>query len=289
MSKLIERPATPLALPQQNALPLDLDDGRVGSAIAVHEEVDRGRLRRFEERVFRADERGVGGFVVERQARLLAVAVIDSLRRTALREVLEHAVGAEHVRRAHAADAAVMSVLRRARRIVGRQVEERGRHPRSIEKLPERFALPVQMRSRTGDRLGDGVDRPALVVRIAVDEVEDAVRARPGAVDEAGPRDRTLRRNAGAQVAETARGTQPREVRHLPGVEHPLAEPWIHAVHADDDDLLAERARRGPAAAQPVRAAADRGGGRGGGRGFEEGAAGWFAIRRSGHEEVSQQ
>ena len=71
-----------------------------------------------------------------------------------------------------------------------------------------------------GQRLGGRVERLALLVRMAVDEVEDAVRARPGAVDEVGPGHRALRRNAGAQVAEPAGGSQLCKVGQLAGLHH---------------------------------------------------------------------
>src|SRR6516165_8228071 len=100
--------------------------------------------------------------------------------------MLEDAIGAEHVRRAHAAQAAVMAMLRRARRIVGRQMVERRRHTGSIEEVPERLASTAQPRRRwlvidrpeielelvvahfpaafAGDDLAGGVDRQTLAL-----------------------------------------------------------------------------------------------------------------------------
>ena len=69
-----------------------------------------------------------------------------------------------------------------------------------------------------GKGLGSGVERHALLVRMAVNEVEDAVRAGAGAVDEVGPGDGALRRNARAQVAETALRPQLGQLGNLAGL-----------------------------------------------------------------------
>ncbi len=65
---------------------------------------------------------------------------------------------------------------------------------------------PTSQRSLTGNRLGRGIEGRTLLLRVAVDEIEDAVRAGPRAVDEIGPGHGTLGRYAGAQVAESAAG-----------------------------------------------------------------------------------
>ena len=64
--------------------------------------------------------------------------------RAVLGEVLVGAVGAQHVGRAHAADAAVVAVVRRAGRVVGGQVVERRGNARGVEVVPERRPLPPQ-------------------------------------------------------------------------------------------------------------------------------------------------
>ncbi len=66
---------------------------------------------------------------------------VERLVRGVLGEVLVGAVGAEHVGRAHAADASVVAVVRRAGRIVGRQVIERRGDSRGVEVVPERGTL----------------------------------------------------------------------------------------------------------------------------------------------------
>ena len=95
----------------------------------------------------------------------------------------------------------MMPVLRRAGRIVRRQIVERRRDSGGVEVIPERHALPPQHRLRrlvverpevelelvvadlpdafAGERLGRREERRALFVRMAMDEVEDAVRAGP--------------------------------------------------------------------------------------------------------------
>jgi hypothetical protein len=90
---------------------------------------------------------------------------------------------------------------------------------------------------------------------MAMQEIEDAVRTWPGAVDEIGPGNRTLRRNAGAQWAEAAGLAKFGQVRKLAGVHHGFAKAGIHAVDADDDHLLAKAAGALAPAAQPVAAA----------------------------------
>ena len=57
-----------------------------------------------------------------------------------------------------------------------------------------------------------GIESGALLVRVPMDEVEDAVRAWPGAVDEIGPGHRALRRNAGPQLAKPARRAELGEI-----------------------------------------------------------------------------
>ena len=104
--------------------------------------VDRDRL--LEEAVLRPDDAGPGRLVLEGQPRPLPAAFVERLGGRVLGEVLVGAVGAEHVGRAHAADAAVMAVVRRAGRIVGRQVVEGRGDARGVEVVPERRALAPQ-------------------------------------------------------------------------------------------------------------------------------------------------
>ena len=94
----------------------------------------------FAERIHRPDDAGGGG-LPRKRAEALAAALVDLFRRDVFGEVLIGAVGAQHVGRAHAADATAMAVLRRAGRIVGRQIVERGGNPRRVEVIPERHAL----------------------------------------------------------------------------------------------------------------------------------------------------
>ena len=163
-----------------------------------------------------------GRLVLEGQPRPFPAAFVERLGRGVLGEVLVGAVGAQHVGRAHAADAAVVAVVRRAGRIVGRQVVERRGDARGVEVVPERDALaPEHGLGRlvverpevelepvvahlpgplAGHGLGGRVKRGALLLRMAVDEVEDPVRAGPRAVDEVGPGDGALRRRARAQL-----------------------------------------------------------------------------------------
>ena len=154
----------------------------------------------------------------------------------------------------------MVAVLRRAGRIVGGQIVKGGRDAPLVEVIPEGNALPPQHGGRglvverpegqlhpvladvpvavAGQRLGAGEEGDALLFGMPVDEVEDAVRARPRAVDEAGPGHGALRRDAGAQRAEPAVAAKLVEVGHQAGVHHPLGQAGVHAVDADDDHAL---------------------------------------------------
>ncbi len=113
------RPATPLACSEQNLVPLDFDNCRVRLAIAMNEEVHLHGLRILEKIVFRPDKLGFGGFRLEGKPGALAAAFFHSFGRGVLGKMLIGAIGAQHVGRAHAGDAAVVAVLRGAGRIVG--------------------------------------------------------------------------------------------------------------------------------------------------------------------------
>src|SRR5262249_15195773 len=149
--------------------------------VAVDEEIDRQRLGVCLERVERTIDAGLCRLPLKRQREMLPAPAPSGwgLVRAALSEVLVSAVGAEHVRDAHAAETAAVAVLGGAGRVVGRQVVERRRDPRRVEEVPERHALTLQP-GLAADRVRDGVEGLALLVRVAVDEVEDAVRARAG-------------------------------------------------------------------------------------------------------------
>src|SRR5262245_17651260 len=108
----------------------------------------------------------------------------------------------------------------RARRVVGRQIVKRRRNASLVQEIPKGHALPpkdglgrlmierpeIQLQpvvsyvpmALAGKHLRGRIEWAALVVRMAVHKVKDAVRARPGAVNEVGPGDGALRRNAGA-------------------------------------------------------------------------------------------
>src|SRR5262245_43390472 len=126
------------------------------------------------------------------------------------------------------------------------------------------------------------VERSALFLRMAVDKIEDAVRAWPRAVDECGPGDRALRRYARAETAESALFRQPSEVWQLASLHHGRRQTRIHAVDADDDDLHACGPRGAPGAANEVAsdvAARGAGGRRGSGNPLERGAPADLYLR----------
>src|SRR5437868_10241193 len=77
-----------------------------------------------------------------------------------------------------------------------------------------------------------------LLRRMAMNEIENAVRAWPGAVDEVGPGHGTLWRNAGPQVAKPAGGAQLGKIGEQSFRHHALRQARIHAIDADNDDFL---------------------------------------------------
>src|SRR5205823_2751894 len=123
--------------------------------------------------------------------------------RALIGEVLISAEGSQHVRRTHSGNTAVVAVLGWTCRVVGRQIVERRGDSRRIKVIPKRDALsPEQCLAADGFRCG--VEGGDLLVRMPMNEVKDPMRARPSAVNEIGPGNRALRRNARAQGTEPA-------------------------------------------------------------------------------------
>jgi hypothetical protein len=75
-------------------------------------------------------------------------------------------------------------------------------------------------------------------LRIAMNEVEDAVPPGVHSRDQVRPRDRALRRNARRKQTERPLLCQPGEVAHLPLLDKLLQELRIHAINTEDDQLL---------------------------------------------------
>jgi hypothetical protein len=88
------------------------------------------------------------------------------------------------------------------------------------------------------------------VVEPAVDEVVDFVRAGVGPGDEIRPRDRALRRHAGAEVRERAGRGELAEVGQLARVHQLLQQHGVEAVHADDQQPRGVGVRAAAAAHQ---------------------------------------
>ena len=99
-------------------LPLDLQHCRIGLAVAVDQELDCDRGGRLEQAIVGTDDPHPGRVVVEGQAGRLPPPSSIGLIGPVLGEVLIGAVGAQHVGRAHAAEAAVVAVVRGAGGVV---------------------------------------------------------------------------------------------------------------------------------------------------------------------------
>ena len=98
----------------------------------------------------------------------------------------------------------MVAALRRAGRIIARQIVKRGRNPRRVQVIPKRRALAPQLRGRrsmvdrpeielhlvfahfpetlAGHRLRGGIEGRALLLGMTMDEIENPVRAGTGAV-----------------------------------------------------------------------------------------------------------
>ena len=83
---------------------------------------------------------------------------------------------------------------------------------------------------------GSGKERSALFGGIAMNKIKYPVRAGTGAVDEVGPRHRTLRGNARAKSSITPHLFEPCEVAQQPLLHEPFRQTGIHAVEAYYDN-----------------------------------------------------
>src|SRR5437660_2644777 len=73
---------------------------------------------------------------------------------------------------------------------------------------------------------------------IAVDEIEDAMAAGVHSRDQVRPRNWTLWRNAGGEFSERPLAGQFGKVRHLPFPHELPQKLGIHAVDAENDELV---------------------------------------------------
>ncbi len=188
--KLDGHPVAPLANGQQPLLGADDDLHVLVGPVEMRGELGLHLLRRAKERVVGAVERGAHHAV----ARLHLVHHAARQRLAGKGERLggvepERAVGAEEVGRPHAAQ---LAGGRARRREVRRHADDRGRHAPRLEQLPERLALAQQLHRAARQRQlpASEPDRACRALRlrrrqvrrhrlrIAMDEVEDAVRRR---------------------------------------------------------------------------------------------------------------
>src|SRR5262245_27956202 len=97
-----------------------------------------------------------------------------------------------------------------------------------------------------------------------MNEIEEAMRARAGAVNKVRPRHRTLRGDAGAESTKSSGRAKLVQIGKQSLPHHTFRQPGIHSVDADDDHLLADASRSAAAAANPIAGSAKSGGRRGG-------------------------
>ncbi len=102
------------------------------------------------------------------------------------------------------------------------------------------------------ERFGRPIEAIGRVLGVAMDKIENTVRAGPGTIDEVGPGHGTLGRHAGAEVAEAPRRAQLLEVGQQPIAHHGFRQSRVHAVDADYNNLLAGAARYPSRSAQEI-------------------------------------
>src|SRR5262249_9120021 len=95
--------------------------------VTMDQKINSCGLRILQKTIRRADQARFGRVVIKDELYLLSTRMISSFGLVILSIRLVSAVGAAHVGCAHAAETTMMAMLGRARRVIGRQIIERGR------------------------------------------------------------------------------------------------------------------------------------------------------------------
>ncbi len=278
-------PLAPLALGQVHRLARDLDVGRAGLAVPRDRNrhpqffVGRQRAEPFvvgvgkrrvgaqlalllpDDRVRWPDDVGLGDVAVEdepaQDAAKLGVAFLVAAQ--VRREVVERAHRPADVREGQAREQ--LAVRHRFRGERHGDGEDAGAHAGLARRHPEGSAAARRRQARPRDREVVEEEPRRLArhhreigqvgLRIAHEKIVDVVLARVGARRERGPRGRGLRRMRRLETMEPALRGQLGEVGQLAGLDPPFGEFRVHAVEAQDDELLLEPLGRRGGAARP--------------------------------------
>jgi len=248
-------PVAPLPHLQNQLGVADLELGRIFLGVEIDGEGQLDLLFVLQKRVVRAEQRGLHHVVVRIDLVDLAATDVLTLEGEELGgEVREGARSAQQVGSAHAAE---LSRGRPRRWEVGWDADDGRLHAALFQHLPEGRAVPQQLHFAAGQGelvLAD-LENPAGVLgtagreigqhglRVAVDEIEDAVPSGVHAGDEVGPGHRALWRHRSLELREASGFSQAGEIGHAPCRHQALRQLVVQAIEAQDDDLLARIGR----------------------------------------------
>ena len=259
-------PVAELSLVEHDALPLNVDAHGRRTGIAMDGEVDDELAGRLAQGIVGAEKLSSGGVVADVPAGHVPPAEVRKLLEGVGGVVREGPVRVGQIGGPHAADCPRGAVIDRK---IGGHLEHDGGNALLGEVGPERLTLSQAVRTATceGKRssadvqrqcrvaaLPDGEDR-LVGLRVAHDEVRDAMTARGHARDEAAPGHGTERRHGRFQPGQRPHLAESLEVRRAAGGDESPDDDRVEAIEPEHDDLPI--ARRAGAAARAERPAQD--------------------------------